>query len=106
MIFQTLVLLHLQYYRRMTRQVVNKNMTCLVFSSPIDAEGIAAEPDRHYVCADLPEAMARAIVRLLDSPDERADLADRARLLAEARYGWDTAGQTLADVIQEAARGR
>jgi GT2 family glycosyltransferase/glycosyltransferase involved in cell wall biosynthesis len=41
------------------------------------------------VIANAPEDIARAINRLLDSPEERRVLERNARRTAEERYGWD-----------------
>lgn len=52
------------------------------------AEGIAAEPGRHLLIADTPQAFATAVLRLLGDPALRRALAENAHQLVSERYDW------------------
>ncbi|HZR00473.1 MAG TPA: glycosyltransferase [Chloroflexota bacterium] len=75
-----------------------------VVSTRLGAEGIEAEPDRHLVLADEPEAMAQAIVALLADRDRRHQLAAAARQLVVERYDWRVIAPTLDRVYEQVAR--
>jgi len=59
-----------------------------VVSTTVGVEGLGMSPDKHYLVADTPLAMADAILRLLDDPDLYENLAISARALLEAKYSW------------------
>lgn len=52
------------------------------------AEGIAAEPGRHLLIADTPQAFAEAVLRLLGDPALRQTLAENAYQLVSEQYDW------------------
>jgi glycosyltransferase involved in cell wall biosynthesis len=58
-------------------------------------EGIAAVHGKHALIADDPSAFAQHVIRLLDDPDLRAQLAVNGRHLVEEHYGWDRIGARL-----------
>ena len=62
-----------------------------VVSTTIGVEGIAAKNGEHLLVADGPTQFARAVIRLLQRPEEAGRLALAARQLVEARYDWRTA---------------
>ncbi|HEY4080400.1 MAG TPA: glycosyltransferase [Burkholderiaceae bacterium] len=62
-------------------------MGCPVVSTSIGIEGLAAEPDEHYLRRDEPAAMAEAILALLRDGALRDGLSQRARALVEGRFG-------------------
>jgi sugar transferase (PEP-CTERM/EpsH1 system associated) len=75
-----------------------------VVSTRLGAEGIDAEPDRHVVLADEPDAMAQAIIGLLADRDRRRHLAVAARELVVERYDWRVIVPTLDRVYEQVAR--
>jgi polysaccharide biosynthesis protein PslH len=71
-----------------------------VVSTTVGAEGLNVEHERHVLLADNPRAIADAVLRLLQSSDERERLARNGRELVEKCYGWDA----LALVLEKFAR--
>jgi sugar transferase (PEP-CTERM/EpsH1 system associated) len=67
-----------------------------VISTALGAEGLAAEPSRHYVLADSVEQMRSSLLSLLQNPHEGARLTDAARDLIRRRYDWAALGDDLA----------
>jgi glycosyltransferase involved in cell wall biosynthesis len=60
-----------------------------IVSTEAGINGLDLERGADAIVADAPEDMARAIARLLNSPEERQRLERNARAKAEERYGWD-----------------
>lgn len=52
------------------------------------AEGLDAQPDKHLLIADTPEAFARQVARLLKESELRQYLADNAYQLIREKYDW------------------
>jgi glycosyltransferase involved in cell wall biosynthesis len=78
-----------------------------VVSTSIGAEGIDAEPGRHLLLADDPEAFAAAVGRVLDDRHLGARLGSQGRALVEERFSWQAAAQPLERLYQElVAAGR
>jgi glycosyltransferase involved in cell wall biosynthesis len=48
-----------------------------------------------------PDALADAVVKLLDDEPRRQSMGAAARRLAEERYSWDEIGRRLAAVYEE-----
>ncbi|HEX5473158.1 MAG TPA: TIGR03087 family PEP-CTERM/XrtA system glycosyltransferase [Vicinamibacterales bacterium] len=71
-----------------------------VVTSRVSAGGVDAEPDRHFLVADGPEACAAAILRVLGNPGERARLsaAGRARMLSH--HSWTTSMARLDGIVE------
>ncbi|REK09321.1 MAG: glycosyltransferase [Acidobacteria bacterium] len=59
-----------------------------VVASSIGVEGLPCEDGVHYLRADTPLAVARAIHRLLDEPEIAGGLADRAQSLVRELLDW------------------
>lgn len=59
-------------------------------------EGIDAIHGEHLLVADEPAAIAAAIARIVDDPEESARMADRARAFVEASYSWSAVAQLIA----------
>ncbi len=59
-----------------------------VVTTTIGAEGLDYRDGQNLVLADDPGAFARAVIRLLQEPDWRAQLAAAGRRTAETRYDW------------------
>jgi glycosyltransferase involved in cell wall biosynthesis len=66
-----------------------------VVSTRVGAEGLALEPDRHFVEADDPDAFAASVVSLLRDADRRRALGEAGRALVEAHYAWPTVARTF-----------
>ena len=66
-----------------------------IVSTTLGAEGIEAAPGRDLLIEDQPEAFANAVNRLLAEPGVAARIGQSARQLAERRYAWSAAAQTL-----------
>lgn len=66
-----------------------------LISTTVGLEGIAAQPDRHVLIADSPEAFGRQINRLFDEPGLAERLSTTGRRLVEEHYSWPALGQAL-----------
>jgi GT2 family glycosyltransferase len=60
-----------------------------IVSTEAGINGLVLERGVDLIVADTAEDFARAVTRLLDSPEERMELERHARAKAEDRYGWD-----------------
>jgi glycosyltransferase involved in cell wall biosynthesis len=61
-------------------------MGCPVVSTAIGVEGLPLDAGKHFELADEPETFANAIIRLLDQPLRRAELAQNARRYIEEDF--------------------
>ena len=77
-------------------------MGCPVVSTTLGVEGLAVEPDVHYLRHDSAAGMARALAQLLSDADARDGLSRRARALVESRFGHRIAAQVFEDICQRA----
>jgi polysaccharide biosynthesis protein PslH len=66
-----------------------------VVSTRIGAEGLELSPGQHYVEADTPEEMARALVRCIRDPAPAAEMTERVRRFVLDRYDWDALANRL-----------
>ena len=57
--------------------------------------GLAVQPQAHYLAGESTEALADAIVRLLDEPSLARQRADAARDYARQYHDWAVAGNEL-----------
>jgi glycosyltransferase involved in cell wall biosynthesis len=73
-----------------------------VVSTAVGAEGIAADPARHYFRAERPEFI-EAVASVLRDPAGAADRAAAARQLARDHYDWAAIGRRMAEVVRRAA---
>ncbi len=69
-------------------------------STPVGAEGIAYEDERHLLIAESAQDMADAVCRLLNQTDLYLNMATEARALAVARYDWKAVGATLLEAYE------
>jgi glycosyltransferase involved in cell wall biosynthesis len=76
-----------------------------VVSTAVGAEGIDAEPGKHYVLAERP-AFANAIASLLADSASATRMAERARELAVAVYDWSRIGRMAVEVVRLLARAK
>jgi sugar transferase (PEP-CTERM/EpsH1 system associated) len=72
-----------------------------VVASSVALSGIDAEPGRHVLVADTPEAVAGETLRLIGDAPLRQRLAREARALIEARYTWDRVVADLERLYEE-----
>ncbi len=99
---------------RVARGVQNKVLEAMamgvpVVCSPGAAEGIDARPDRDLTVArvdDGGEAMAAAMLSLVNDAARLDELARNARAVVTERYGWEPRAEELFRICEEAARRR
>jgi sugar transferase (PEP-CTERM/EpsH1 system associated) len=72
-----------------------------VVASPAAAEGVDAIPGRHLLVAASPDDFAAAVVRVMDSPQERRRLAEAGRARVLSHHDWDRAMRLLDDLVDE-----
>ena len=77
-------------------------MGCPVVSTRIGVEGLPVERDRHYLEADSGEALARAIVALLDDRERGARLSQEARKYVEENMSARRAAQAFEQICLRA----
>jgi glycosyltransferase involved in cell wall biosynthesis len=71
-----------------------------VVSTSVGCEGLAAEPGRHLLVGDTPEAFAEAVSDLLDDAARREYVAREALAFVRSRYDWSRAAEALDGVYQ------
>jgi glycosyltransferase involved in cell wall biosynthesis len=69
----------------------------------IGAEGLEVEDGRDLLLADAPADFAAALLRLLNNPQEAAELGLRGRRRVEEAYGWEACARVLENLCREAA---
>jgi len=80
--------------------IQNKVLEALAMGTPVVATppvqgGLSAVPGRDLVIAEGGEAFAAAVLRLLDSPGERAALGAAGRAYVEAHHRWEALAERL-----------
>ncbi|HEY3354435.1 MAG TPA: glycosyltransferase [Polyangia bacterium] len=73
-----------------------------VLSTRVGAEGIAAEPEEHYLRAETPREFAVQVRRLATDQALRQKLTDNAADLVNRRYGWDVISSEVASFYEGA----
>jgi polysaccharide biosynthesis protein PslH len=76
-----------------------------VVSTRLGWEGIDATPGEHLLSADLPDAFAAALLRVLDDPGLAGSLAAAARVRALERYDVTAIAPSLLDAVGAASHG-
>ena len=66
-----------------------------VVSTSKGAEGIEAVPGSEILIADDPMIFADEIIRLLDHPDQAAEIGHAGYELAVSRYDWKSIGKQI-----------
>ena len=89
---------------RIARGIQNKVLEAMAMARPVIAspaafEGIEAEPGRDLIVADGAGAMAAAIRRLLDAPEQALALGRSARACMERSYAWRRRLAPLAELV-------
>lgn len=69
-----------------------------VVSTTIGAEGLPAEPGRHLMVADRPEAFAQAVSALLRSEDLRRRIGGAGRQVFEREFTWEAGWRKLKEL--------
>lgn len=59
----------------------------------------------HALVADDPQALADALVSVVDSPGRRHDMGAEARRLVKERHSWESVGKRCAQICEVAAYG-
>lgn len=72
-----------------------------IVSTTVGIEGISLLDKESALIADTPGAFASAVVRLIDSPEERKYLVDNAFKTVTKRYDWTVKGEQLNEVYQD-----
>lgn len=73
-----------------------------VVSTTIGAEGLPVPDGEAILIADDPAEFADAVVTLLDTPDRRERLAERARALMMDEYSWATVAKRFLTLLNQA----
>ena len=73
-------------------------MGCPVVSTRIGVEGLPVEHDRHFLKADAADAMAAAVLSLLDDFERRRRLSQQARQLVEENMSARHAAQAFEQI--------
>ena len=73
-----------------------------VISTRIGIEGLDVVDGRHFLCADGPDALADATLRLLSDAGLGLQLSRAARELVEARFGHRVAADVFGSILIEA----
>ncbi len=76
-----------------------------VVTSTAAAGGVDAEPERHFLVADAPQAVADAVLRIVQNPQERARLATAGRERMLTRHAWAHSMRRLDGIIERCHRG-
>lgn len=71
-----------------------------VVSTSIGCEGLDVTNNENILIADTPSEFAVCVCKLLDNPELRAQISQRARALVETRYSWDAISPKLLDVYK------
>ncbi|TEU12049.1 MAG: glycosyltransferase [Anaerolineales bacterium] len=77
-----------------------------VVSTSKGAEGLEATRGEDILIADTPVEFADAVLRLLDDRALRARLATNGRRLVESRYGWESIGEKLDQLLHKVVKER
>jgi glycosyltransferase involved in cell wall biosynthesis len=75
-----------------------------VISTSVGAEGIEARNGTEYIRADMPQAFADAVLRVLHDDTFAEKLRANARRLMERSYEWDTIGADAVRSVQSLLR--
>jgi sugar transferase (PEP-CTERM/EpsH1 system associated) len=76
-----------------------------VVASRIAAGGVDAEPNRHLLVADTPAEQAASILRLVESPADRARLALAGRERMVSHHAWGRSMRKLDAIVERCVSG-
>jgi polysaccharide biosynthesis protein PslH len=63
------------------------------------------KPIAHFLVADAPEAVAAAVLRIVENPQERARLAQSGRDRMLSHHAWPRSMQRLDGIIERCVAG-
>lgn len=72
-----------------------------VVSTTVGAEGLGVQNEQELLLGETPEALAKNIIRIQNSPDLARRLVEQA-LIASHRFSWDAVGNELEEAYAEA----
>jgi polysaccharide biosynthesis protein PslH len=75
-----------------------------VVTSSAAAGGVDAQPGQHLLVADSADEIARAVLRLVEQPAERARLAAAGRARMLSHHAWPRSMQRLDRIIEQGLR--
>ena len=73
-------------------------------STTVGVEGLRVEHGRHLLLADSPEEFARAIITLLEDPDQKHALATNGYELVTENFSWNTVSARLCEICVNLSR--
>lgn len=74
----------------------------LVVATSKAAEGLSAESNIHYLCADTPKEFAQCVQDVLRQPEEARRMTARAFNFVKSRYDWRTLSRNFMDLVDQA----
>jgi glycosyltransferase involved in cell wall biosynthesis len=66
-------------------------------------EGLAVQPEEHFLQAETPRGFADALERLWTQPEERARIVHAGHRLVRDRYSWEAAAREMQAGLRELA---
>jgi len=76
-----------------------------VVTSSAAAGGVDALPEEHFLVADEPQAVADAVLRIVENPDERSRLAAAGRQRMLSHHNWSHSMQRLDRILERCIDG-
>ena len=76
-----------------------------VVTSDLAAKGVDVVPGEHLLAASDPEAFAAAVLRLLESQDERRRFAEAGRRRVETHHSWPASMRKLDGILERLLAG-
>ncbi len=92
------------------RGTQNKILEAMAMGVPVvtgqaAAGGVDAEPEQHLLVADDPQAVAQAVLRIVENPQERARLAKSGRDRMLSHHAWPRSMRRLDGIIGRCVAG-
>jgi polysaccharide biosynthesis protein PslH len=92
------------------RGTQNKILEAMAMGVPVvtgsaAAGGVDAEAESHFLVADETQAVAAAVLRLVENPPERARLAQSGRDRMLSHHAWPRSMQRLDGIIERCVAG-
>lgn len=94
---------------RIARGTQNKILEAMAMGiptvvTPEAAKGVQCVPGKHFLVAGRPKAFANEIIRLIQNPTLRKNLAEASRLQIEQVHTWDRSVSILDTILNESQR--
>jgi len=74
---------------------------CPVISTSIGAEGLNAVDDTHMLLRDTPQAIAQAVIALMDNPQRAQHIGQTGREWVVNNYAWQRSAQMISETYQQ-----